>query len=361
MSNITPIIERREYQPYTYLIKFILTGQQYYGVQHAKGAHPENLWVTYFTSSKIVKKLISEYGKDSFEIVNTIVHATKEVALAYEESFLISVNAGRSDDWLNKHNGGSNFCVTEESSKQAAAKRKATETANPEIRKQRTATRKATYAANPEIIKRAAATLKATWADNPEIRKQQAAAHKATLAANPEIKKRAAEKIKATYSTNPEIIKLQVAARKDTLAANPEIMKQAGKKHKETLAANPEIDKQREAKRKATYTANPELRKQAAIARNVTLAANPDIMKQAGAARKATFSDNPEIMKQVAEKISKWYKIVFPNGDIKIIKNLSQFIREYFDETKIKLDQGTLINVAKGKYNNHKGFKCEYV
>jgi len=44
------------YQPYTYLIKFLPTGQVYYGSSYANNKHkvsnPEQLWITYFTSSK---------------------------------------------------------------------------------------------------------------------------------------------------------------------------------------------------------------------------------------------------------------------------------------------------------------------
>ena len=99
------------HQPYTYLIRFIPTGQFYYGAKTAKGCHPDDLWVKYFTSSKIVKKLIKEYGKDSFEIISIKLHENKEDALVWEEIYLISVNVGYNEEYLNRHNGGKNFTM----------------------------------------------------------------------------------------------------------------------------------------------------------------------------------------------------------------------------------------------------------
>ena len=46
--------------PYFYRLYFKPTGQYYVGVQYGKNAHPDNLWNKYFTSSKVVKKLISK-------------------------------------------------------------------------------------------------------------------------------------------------------------------------------------------------------------------------------------------------------------------------------------------------------------
>jgi len=57
-------------RPYTYRICFLLTGQEYYGVCYGKKANPDTFWKNYFTSSKVVKALIQEYGVDSFEVVS---------------------------------------------------------------------------------------------------------------------------------------------------------------------------------------------------------------------------------------------------------------------------------------------------
>lgn len=52
--------------PYVYIIKNKTTGLKYVGVKYAKNADPEKFWVTYFTSSKHVKKLINMFGKEDF-------------------------------------------------------------------------------------------------------------------------------------------------------------------------------------------------------------------------------------------------------------------------------------------------------
>jgi len=48
--------------PYTYLIGWSSENKWYYGVRYAKGCHPNDLWITYFTSSKIVKKYTEKHG-----------------------------------------------------------------------------------------------------------------------------------------------------------------------------------------------------------------------------------------------------------------------------------------------------------
>ena len=94
------------YVGYTYCIKFLTTNQVYYGSRCAKNCHPSEFWVTYFTSSKAVKKLISEYGKDSFifEIRKTFPARPKD-AQEWERRVLRRINAGGRQDFLNKSNG----------------------------------------------------------------------------------------------------------------------------------------------------------------------------------------------------------------------------------------------------------------
>lgn len=91
---------------YTYCIKFLPTGQVYYGSRCAKNCNPSEFWVKYFTSSKLVKKLINEYGKDSFvfEIRKTFADDPKK-AQHWEKRVLRRINAGSSPMFLNKSNG----------------------------------------------------------------------------------------------------------------------------------------------------------------------------------------------------------------------------------------------------------------
>jgi group I intron endonuclease len=98
-------------QPYTYHLYHKPTGKHYYGVRTAKDCHPDELWVTYFSSSKIVNLLIEEHGSDSFEYEIRKLFETPEEALEWEMKFLTRIDAAAKDNWLNRHNGGKNFCT----------------------------------------------------------------------------------------------------------------------------------------------------------------------------------------------------------------------------------------------------------
>lgn len=94
------------YVGYTYCIKFLVTGQVYYGSRCAKNCNPNEFWVTYFTSSKLVKSLIQQYGKESFdvEIRKTFADDPKK-AQDWERRVLRRIDAGRKSNFLNKSNG----------------------------------------------------------------------------------------------------------------------------------------------------------------------------------------------------------------------------------------------------------------
>ena len=53
--------------PYVYYVKNKTTNLKYIVVRFSKTCHPNDFWVTYFTSSKLIKKLIELYGVDDFE------------------------------------------------------------------------------------------------------------------------------------------------------------------------------------------------------------------------------------------------------------------------------------------------------
>lgn len=101
------------YIPYTYCITFIPTGERYYGSKYANRngnvANPKDFWVTYFTSSKIILNLISEYGKDAFtyQIRKTFTHAS--AARNWEHKFLTKINAAVNPLWLNRSNSAGSF------------------------------------------------------------------------------------------------------------------------------------------------------------------------------------------------------------------------------------------------------------
>lgn len=117
-----------EYIPYTYVVKFKPTGQLYYGVSFGhnrhKVANPAQLWVTYFTSSNIVRSLIREHGQTAFEYQVRRTFSTKEQALAWENKVLRRLNAAASADWLNRSNGGRSFYIDETTRQKMSEARK---------------------------------------------------------------------------------------------------------------------------------------------------------------------------------------------------------------------------------------------
>jgi len=86
-------------QPYVYIIRNIDTGIRYCGCKFAKGCKPDDLLVSYLTSSKVVRKLIDCGAK--FEIEQVAVVSTKEEAIELEELILTEVQAHTSASWYN--------------------------------------------------------------------------------------------------------------------------------------------------------------------------------------------------------------------------------------------------------------------
>jgi hypothetical protein len=88
--------------PYTYLITHIPSGKRYYGVRFAKNCHPNDLWKTYYTSSKTVRKLIKLHGKESFTFQIRKIFNSKDKAVAWERRVLDKLDINSSNKWLNK-------------------------------------------------------------------------------------------------------------------------------------------------------------------------------------------------------------------------------------------------------------------
>ena len=95
-----------KYIPYTYLIGWSKFDLWYYGSQYGKHANPINLWKTYFTSSKEIKKLIKQYGKESFHVEVRKVFTTAKVAKLWENKVLQKLKVLKREDWLNANIGG---------------------------------------------------------------------------------------------------------------------------------------------------------------------------------------------------------------------------------------------------------------
>lgn len=86
-------------EPFVYILKHQGSGKRYCGVKFSKGCKPSDLLTTYFTSSKVVKRMMDE--GEVFLIEKVIPCTDKNEAIELEEFILIEANAPLSDDWFN--------------------------------------------------------------------------------------------------------------------------------------------------------------------------------------------------------------------------------------------------------------------
>lgn len=93
---------------YAYLIGWSKYDKFYYGVRISDSANPNDLWKTYFTSSNLVKKFLSENGNpDIIEIRKTFIN--KEDCVRWEKRVLTRINAKDNPRFLNRSNGMGSF------------------------------------------------------------------------------------------------------------------------------------------------------------------------------------------------------------------------------------------------------------
>lgn len=97
-----------EYKPYTYKVTHKETGQFYYGCKYSQDGytHPNLFWNTkhkkgYFTSSKLINKMIEEYGYDAFDIEIRKTFSCPEETFLFEQKVLRKII-----DWENCLNAG---------------------------------------------------------------------------------------------------------------------------------------------------------------------------------------------------------------------------------------------------------------
>jgi len=92
------------YQPYTYLIGWSSHNRYYYGVRYAKDCNPNDLWVSYFTSSKYVKDFVELYGDpDVIQIRKTF--CTVDGARFWEHKVLKRLKVVNNPIFLNESDG----------------------------------------------------------------------------------------------------------------------------------------------------------------------------------------------------------------------------------------------------------------
>jgi hypothetical protein len=90
------------YQPYTYLIGWSTHNKWYYGVRYSQNCNPQDLWKSYFTSSKHVKRFRREFGEPDVIQVRRIFN-TKNDAILWEERVLQKLNVRNNENWLNRN------------------------------------------------------------------------------------------------------------------------------------------------------------------------------------------------------------------------------------------------------------------
>src|SRR5271157_6091233 len=86
---------------YTYLVGWSQHKKYYYGVRFSKKASTQDLWVTYFTSSKEVAKFRQNYGEPDIIQIRKEFNS-KEVAINWEIKVLRRLKINSNDQWLNK-------------------------------------------------------------------------------------------------------------------------------------------------------------------------------------------------------------------------------------------------------------------
>lgn len=89
-------------QPFTYRISWTEYDKHYYGVKYAIGCKPEDLWVTYFTSSPSVKEFILKHGDpDIIQIRKTF--KCRDTAIKWESKVLKRIKAASNIKYLNRN------------------------------------------------------------------------------------------------------------------------------------------------------------------------------------------------------------------------------------------------------------------
>lgn len=89
------------HKPYTYLIGWSTQNRWYYGVRYAKDCNPNDLWTSYFTSSRHVKAFRKDFGEpDVIQIRN--VFTDKSKATRWEQKVLFRMKVSKDPKFLNK-------------------------------------------------------------------------------------------------------------------------------------------------------------------------------------------------------------------------------------------------------------------
>lgn len=104
MNDCTLSSTKTQPECFVYLIGWSNFDRWYIGSKYAKDAHPSQLWTTYFTSSKTVRKYRKKHGDpDVIMVLKTFSDPVE--ALKHESKLLIRLNTVASKRFLNQHDG----------------------------------------------------------------------------------------------------------------------------------------------------------------------------------------------------------------------------------------------------------------
>ena len=98
--------------PYTYLIGWTTHNKWYYGRRTSKNCHPDELWKTYFTSSKHVAAFVVQHSAPDVVEVRKLFPGDPGRCAEWESRVLRRIDAQHSGMWLNMKNGDSNWDTT---------------------------------------------------------------------------------------------------------------------------------------------------------------------------------------------------------------------------------------------------------
>lgn len=96
------------YTPFTYIIGWSKHKSFYYGCKYSQGCHPNDLWKSYFTSSKFVEEFRQKFGEpDIIKIHRTF--PDRNSCVLFENEYLTKIDAKNHSLFLNESNGGKDF------------------------------------------------------------------------------------------------------------------------------------------------------------------------------------------------------------------------------------------------------------
>lgn len=88
-------------QPYTYLIGWSKYNLWYYGCRYSSKANPKELWVKYFTSSRIVKQTRIKYGEPDIIQIRKLFKDENSARL-WEHKVLKRLKVKNNPKWINQ-------------------------------------------------------------------------------------------------------------------------------------------------------------------------------------------------------------------------------------------------------------------